>query len=74
LSNKTKLKEGEKIKLEGIAARDTITKKFSRTGHSDCVFIPPRWRKFFNRKIQLSIIRKDNIFGKYALVIEEIEE
>ena len=74
MSNKTELKEGDTILIKGIAVRDAVTKNCSRTGNSDCVIIPVGWRKFFKKKIQLNIIRDENVFGKYTLVIEGVDE
>jgi hypothetical protein len=68
------VKEGEQLVIEGVAARDTQQQVVAKGKCNDHVNIPRRWRKFFNRKIQLSIVRKDNVFGKYVLVIEGVEE
>lgn len=68
------VKEGEELILEGVAARDTQQQVVAKGPNNDHINIPRKWRKFFKRKIQLSIIRKDNVLGKYVLVIEEVEE
>ena len=64
------VKEGEELKIEGIAARDTLKRVVASGPNNDHVNIPRSWRKFFAKKIEISLVRKDNVFGKYALVIE----
>ena len=74
VNHKTKLKEGDELVVKGTLIRDTEIRKYSRAGNSDAIFTPSGWRKFFGKKVQLSLSRKENVFGKYVITIEGVDE
>lgn len=67
-------KEGESLKVEGTAVRDSVERVVGHNGTSDHVNIPSEFRKFLKKKVVISVVRKEKTFGKYVFIIEGKDE